>query len=160
MAEFRHLVRVANTDLKGNKPILFGLRRIKGVGTIFASAVCTVAKVNPAIKAGELNDAQIAKLGEVISNPQKFKIPTWLLNRRKDYETGEDKHLIMGDLKFQKENDLKRLKKIKSYRGYRHAFGLPTRGQKTRSNFRKKKGRGKGVIGVQKKKQQPAKKKK
>jgi len=72
-----------------------------------------------------------------------------MLNRRKDYETGEDKHLLSSDLAFTKDNDIKMLKKIKSYKGMRHAFGLPVRGQRTRSNFRRNKGK---VTGVQKKK--------
>jgi len=71
-----------------------------------------------------------------------------MLNRRKDYEDGTDKHIILGDLKFTKDNDIKRMKKIKSNKGYRHAWGLPVRGQRTKSNFRKNKGK---VTGVKKK---------
>lgn len=157
MAEFRHLVRISSTDIKGDKPLMFGMRKIKGVSYMLANAVCNVTKMDPTTKVGELTDVQIEKIEDAISNPQKYKIPTWMLNRRKDYQTGEDKHLVMGDLKFQKENDLKRLMKIKSNKGYRHAAGLPVRGQKTRSNFRKK--RGKTSLGVQRKKVQGGKKK-
>ena len=59
----------------------------------------------------------------------------------------------MGDLDFTVDNDLKRMKMIKCYRGMRHAFGLPVRGQRTKSNFRKNKG--KASLGVVKKQQQP-----
>ena len=82
-------------------------------------------------------------------NPKKFNIPLWLLNRRKDPETNEDKHLITDDIRFVQENDVKILKKIKSYKGVRHMHGLPTRGQRTKSNFRRNKG---NVIGVKRKK--------
>ena len=71
-----------------------------------------------------------------------------MVNHRKEYESGEDKHLITGTLNFTKDNDLKRLKKIKCLRGARHQKGLPVRGQRTRSNFRKSKGK---VVGVKKK---------
>jgi len=78
------------------------------------------------------------------------KLPEFLLNRRKDFETGEDAHLIGTDLDMKKEFDIRRLKKIRSYRGLRHAFKHPTRGQRTRSNFR---GKGKKkAVGVKSKK--------
>jgi len=60
-----------------------------------------------------------------------------LFNRRRDFDTGEDLHLIASDLKLRKEFDIKNLKEIKSYRGMRHAFGLPVRGQRTKGHFRK-----------------------
>ncbi len=50
----------------------------------------------------------------IITEPEKHGFPSWMLNRRRDYITGEDMHIITNDLKFIKENDLKRLKKIKS----------------------------------------------
>ena len=65
-----------------------------------------------------------------------------MLNRRKDIETGEDKHLLGSDLKLRKEFDLKRMKNIRSYKGVRHALGLPVRGQSTRSHFHKGKSLG------------------
>ena len=71
-----------------------------------------------------------------------------MINRKNDYETGEDKHLLAGTLNFVQDNDLKRLKKIKTLRGIRHQRKLPVRGQRTRSNFRKGKGK---VVGVKKK---------
>ena len=79
-------------------------------------------------------------------------LPAWMLNRRKDYESGEDKHVINAELKLSREFDIKRLQLIKSYRGLRHAWGLPVRGQKTRSNFRKG-----SAIGVKKSKQKTSK---
>ena len=68
------------------------------------------------------------------------------MNRRKDIESGETKHLIGSELELQKEFDIKRLKKIRSYRGLRHALGQPVRGQRTRSHFRAKKRKAVGVL--------------
>ncbi len=147
----KYLVRVANTDFDGAKQILFGLRKIKGINSMFANAVCAVAGVDKTAKAGTLKDADLQKLNEVIENPVKHGIPEWLLNRRKDYETGENMHNIMGNLQYATENDIKRMKKIKCYKGMRHAVGLPVRGQKMRSKHRKSKSRGKGGVGVKRK---------
>ena len=149
MAEFAHIIRIANADLKGEKQILYALTNIRGVSYSFSNFVCTVAKVNKTKKVGYLTDKEIKMLSDVISNPKKFNIPLWLLNRRKDPETNEDKHLITDDIRFVQENDVKILKKIKSYKGVRHMHGLPTRGQRTKSNFRRNKG---NVIGVKRKK--------
>jgi small subunit ribosomal protein S13 len=148
--EFRHFVRIANADLNGNHAIERGLTKIKGVGFQFAHAICSTLKLDPKQKTGELNEANIKRIEELLKNPLAANLPEWMFNRRKDYETGEDKHLLTSDLDFEKDNDIKRMKKIKCYGGNRHARGLPSRGQKTKSNFRKNKG--KGSLGVKKKK--------
>ncbi len=144
--EVRFFVRIANTDLDGKKALVQALTKIKGIGPSYANMVCTVADLDRDMKAGKLTDTQVSKIEEVIFNPLKFHVPPFLLNRRHDYETGEDKHLLMADMEYQKGNDIKRLKMIKSYRGMRHAFGLPTRGQRTKSNFRRNKGKVKIAI--------------
>ncbi len=146
--EFRHLVRIANTDLKGEKPVGYALRNIKGVNFQFANAVCALAKVDKLKKSGELSDDEVKRLDETIKSPLEKGVPSWMVNRRKDYEDGTDKHIITTDLMFTKDNDLKKLKKIKCYRGVRHMQGLPVRGQRTKSNFRKSKGK---VMGVKRK---------
>lgn len=138
-------MRIANTDLDGKKTIAFVLAKIKGVGIPFAHAACRAAKVDATKKAGALSDAEVKKIEEVIKDPLKAGMPAWLVNRRYDPETGQHKHLLSGDLQFAIENDLKIMKKIKSYKGVRHMLGQPVRGQRTRSNFRKNKGK---VLGV------------
>jgi len=150
---FKHIVRVANVDLPGAKIIRFALTNIKGVGINFADAVCIVAKVDRKEPAGNLSDNEVQKLNEVVNNPKQHGIPEWMFNRKKDDESGENKHVLTGTLNYVHENDLKRLKKIKTLRGVRHQKGLPVRGQRTRSNFRKSKGK---VVGVTKKQVQPA----
>ncbi|MFC1801081.1 30S ribosomal protein S13 [Nanoarchaeota archaeon] len=148
--ELKHIIRVAKTDLPGDKPIAFAMKKIKGVGLSFANAVCSLAQVDKTKRAGALTEQEVSRLTEIIENPLVQKIPVWMLNRQRDLETNEDQHILLGTLGFVKDNDIKRLKKIKSYRGSRHAQGLPVRGQRTRSNFRKNKG--KVTLGVQRKK--------
>ena len=152
-ASFKHIVRVANVDIPGGKQIRWALTNIKGIGINFADAVCIAANVSKTEKAGNLNEEQVKRIDSLVTNPLKGGIPVWMLNRKNDYETGENKHLITGTLTFVHENDIKLMKKIKSYKGVRHILGQPVRGQRTRSNFRKMKGK---VVGVVKKKVAPA----
>ena len=135
--EFKYLVRVANTDLDGNKQLAFAMQKIKGVSLMFANAVCQVSGVDPKAKTGYLESEDIAKLTTTLKDTSK--IPTWLKNRQKDYETGVDKHLLTSDLEFTQDNDIKRLKMVKSYKGLRHQLKLTVRGQRTQSNFRRTK---------------------
>ena len=142
--DFRHIVRIANADLDGNKQIMHGLTKIKGVKYMLANAICTAANVEKTKKCGVLAEAEIKKIDEILRNPYAFNLPEWLYNRRKDPESGEDKHLVGTDIAFTKDNDIKRMKMIKSDKGVRHSMGLPVRGQRTKSNFRKNKRAGKG----------------
>ena len=151
--ELKYLVRVMNTDLKGDKRLNHALTQIKGIGNMFANAVCQAAEIDKHMKAGHLTEEQVAKMNDVIKNPVKYNIPDWMLNRRFDPETGENRHILTSDVAYIRSNDIKRLQKIKSYRGIRHHLGLPLRGQRTRSNFRRSKSKGKGgSLGVSRKK--------
>jgi small subunit ribosomal protein S13 len=142
---YRHIIRIANSDLKGDKNIAYALRYVKGVGFAFSNAICRIIGIDARKKTGELSDAEIAKIEAVLKEPLKAGVPAWMLNRKKDPDTGIDKHLFGTDVKYVTENDIKMMKKIKCYKGVRHSLGLPTRGQRTRSNFRKNKG---NVLGV------------
>mgnify|MGYP001563332737 CR=1 FL=1 len=146
--ELKYFVRIANTDLDGNKYIYHALTKIKGIDFMFSNAILNVAGIQKNKKAGYLSDGEAARIDEIIKEPSKFGIPSWLFNRKKDPEYGNDKHLIGATLTFTQDNDIKMMKKIKSYRGIRHILGLPVRGQRTRSNFRKNKGK---VLGVKRK---------
>jgi len=147
-ADFRHIVRIVNTDLKGEKKVLMALQKIKGVSYMFSNFICFSAKIDPNTITGKLSGDDILKLENVIKNPPKFNCPSWMMNRRKDYETGQDMHIITTDLNLTTDDDLKRMKKIRSYKGVRHMLGQPVRGQRTKSNFRKNKG--KVSLGVRK----------
>lgn len=149
--KYASIIRILQTDIPGNKKILVGLTYVKGVSWSISSAVCKILKIDPNKKIENLDRQEIEMVEEFLKNP---KLPLFLMNRRRDFETGENKHLITTQLDITKEFDIRRLKKIRSYRGYRHALGQPTRGQRTRSHFRNKK-KGKS-IGVTKKKAEPA----
>ena len=140
------IIRIMQTDIPGNKRILAGLTYIKGVSWAVSNAMCKILKLDENKKIVELNEKETEQIIAFLKNP---KLPEFLLNRRNDFETGEDSHLIGNDLEMKKEFDVRRLKKIRSYRGLRHAFGHPTRGQRTRANFRSKKG--KTAVGVKRK---------
>ena len=146
--ELKYFVRISNTDLDGNKPIQHALTKIKGVSFMFSNAVLGVSGIDKTKKTGYLSDDEAAKIDDIIKDPSKFKIPSWLFNRKRDPEDNTDKHLVGSTLTFMQDNDIKMMKKMRSYKGIRHSLGLPVRGQRTRSNFRKNKGK---VMGVKKK---------
>ncbi|MBW3012604.1 30S ribosomal protein S13 [Candidatus Woesearchaeota archaeon] len=135
-ADFNQLVRIVNVDLDGNKSIFYALTRIRGLSYSFSNIVLKLAGIERSKKTGYLTEQEIKKITEIIENPLQSGIPRWMLNRRKDYETGADRHIITGDIKFIQTSDIRRMQKIKSRRGMRHQAGLPVRGQRTRSNFR------------------------
>ena len=136
------LVRILSEDIEGKMKVYAGLTKIKGVSWGMANAVCKTLNLDKNRKIGSLSPEEIKKISDFIKNPQ---VPTYLLNRRKDFETGQDMHLSGSGLDLQKEFDIKRLKKIKSYRGIRHAAGQPVRGQRTKAHFRKNRPKGAGI---------------
>ncbi|MCD6591345.1 MAG: 30S ribosomal protein S13 [Candidatus Aenigmarchaeota archaeon] len=144
--EKKSIIRLGESNLDGNKRVSVALRGIKGVSFSFANAVAYVSGLGNK-RLGELSDEEIAKIEDIINNPSKHGIPSWLYNRRKDFETGENKHLTGSQLEITKKLDIDREKKLRSYRGVRHSLGLPVRGQRTRGSFRK--GR---TVGVSRKK--------
>tara|TARA_Y100000034_G_C6810635_1_gene364260 strand:- start:296 stop:778 length:483 start_codon:yes stop_codon:yes gene_type:complete len=145
--DYFSIIRIMQTDVPSNKTILTGLTYIKGVSWSVSNAICKILKIDPKIKLADISKEDLEKITDFLKNPE---LPGFLVNRRKDFETGEDSHLITTTLDITKEFDVRRLKKIRSYRGLRHAFGHPTRGQRTKSNFRAK-GK-KKAIGVKRKK--------
>ncbi len=145
--DYFSIIRIKQTDIPGNKKILVGLTYIKGISWSVSNAMCKILNLDPERKIVDLDKKEIAQIEEFLKNPA---LPKFLLNRRKDFETGEDSHLIGAELDMKKEFDIRRLKKIRSYRGLRHAFGHPVRGQRTKAHFRAK-GK-KKAIGVQTKK--------
>lgn len=147
--ETRRIVRFMETDIDGTMPLGKGLRRIKGVNFMLSNAVCLTTKLDPKKKIGIMSADELKALENLIRNPP---FPGWMLNRRKDVETGKDIHLIGTTLQLTQRDDINTMKRTRSYKGIRHELGQPVRGQRTRSSFRTNK-----TIGVSKKKQQPAK---
>jgi len=125
--------------------MIVGLTQIKGVGYMFANSIINNLKIDSSLRIGNLSNEQVKSIENIIQNPSSSNFPSWFLNRRKDIETGEDKHLITSDIDFTVRNDVEREKATGSWRGYRHMFGLKVRGQRTRCTGRKG-----GAVGVAK----------
>ena len=137
--EFRHIVRILDTDLDGNRRVAYSLCGIKGIGRRVARTVVITAGVDPNAKMGYLSNSDVEKLKTAVGGVEK-RLPWWMLNRRKDLISGEDKHIMGSDMAL-------KLRKIRSYRGIRHERGLRVRGQRTKST-----GRRGMVVGVVRKK--------
>lgn len=148
----RSIVRMAGTDLDGNKTLAIALMKIRGVGYNFARAIALVSGIDYRKKLLDLSEEEIKKIEEIVENPTGYNIPTWMLNRRKDIVTGADVHVTGSELTITWRSDIDLLKKIRAYKGIRHELGQPVRGQRTRSSFRK------GTkVGVVRKKMVPGK---
>lgn len=122
--------RIKGVDIPNEKRIEASLTYIEGIGPTMSKEVLETAKVDPDKRAKDLSDAEIAEINNAISS---MEIP------------------IEGELRRVVTSNIRRLKEIKSYRGLRHHLGLPTRGQRTRTNARTRKGK-KKTVGGQKKK--------
>jgi small subunit ribosomal protein S13 len=135
--EFKHILRITGTDVDGTQKAAYALTKIKGLSLNLANAILGKAGVDPEKRAGFLKEAEVERIEEIIREPTKHELPGWLLNRRKDVETGKDLHLISADLFLRTKTDIDQMKDMKSWRGYRHAYGLKVRGQRTRTTARK-----------------------
>ncbi|MEM4358927.1 MAG: 30S ribosomal protein S13 [Candidatus Bilamarchaeaceae archaeon] len=137
----RGIVRIAGKDLRGHLKLNQALIHIKGIGhTMSVAAARTIESklgIPPTTKVGELTDEQIENIDEILTNLHKHDIPSYLFNRRKDYLTNDNIHVIMNDLLFATNQDIDREKKAYTWRGYRHAYGQKVRGQRTRNTGRK-----------------------
>ena len=130
------LIRILAKDIPGDKKVYAGLTRIKGISWAFSNAICRNLGIDRNKRIEELSKDDIVKIEKFIEENQ---LSNFLMNRRNDLDSGSNKHLVSSDLDLQKEFDIKRQRKIRSYKGSRHALGLPVRGQRTKSNFRKNK---------------------
>jgi small subunit ribosomal protein S13 len=144
--EFRHIVRILGSDSAGTLKVSYAVTSIKGVSLSLSNAILKKAEINPDLRAGFLTEAEITKIEEIVKDPSKYNLPTWLFNRRKDTDSGKDMHLISADLVLRTKTDIDEAKNIRSWRGYRHAYGLKVRGQRTKTT-----GRSGKSLGVKKK---------
>jgi small subunit ribosomal protein S13 len=117
--------RVAGVDIPNDKRVEFALRYIYGIGPRIATEVLKEAEVEVGIKAKDLTEEQIARIGAVID---------------RNYQ-------VEGQLRRIVQSNIARLKDIRCYRGVRHRVHLPVRGQRTRTNARTRKGPKKTVAG-------------
>ena len=116
------MIRLAGHNLPDDKRIEFALTAIYGIGWDRSSGILKDTKIDPQTKVVDLTDAQVQDLQAAVA---KFKVE--------------------GDLREEINGNIKRLREIGSYRGIRHARGLPSRGQRTRSNARTQRGKKKTV---------------
>ncbi len=134
------------SDVQGTLKTVYALTAIKGINMSLSSAILKKAGVNPDVRVGFLTETELNKIEEIIKDPARFGLPNWLFNRRKNLETGKDDHLISADLVLRTKTDVDDEKAIRSWRGYRHAYGLKVRGQRTKTT-----GRAGKALGVKKK---------
>jgi small subunit ribosomal protein S13 len=122
------MARISGVDIPREKRVDVSLRYIFGIGPTNARQVLDEARVDHAIRVRDLTEAQVAKIREVIDR----------------------KFTVEGDLRREVALNIKRLQEIGSYRGLRHRRALPTRGQRTRTNARTRRGPRKTVAGKKK----------
>lgn len=116
-------VRIAGVSIPENKKAPYSLAYIYGIGVPLAFKILKDVKISPEKRIKELSSQEINKIKEII----------------------EKNYKIEGALRREIQMNIKRLKDIHSYRGLRHAKGLPTRGQRTKTNARTRKGKRKTV---------------
>lgn len=110
--------RIAGVDIPLEKRIVVGLTYIYGVGNVISNEILKEAKIDVNTKSKDLTDQEVASIREIL----------------------ETKYTVEGELRKEVQTNIRRLVEIGSYRGIRHRTGLPTRGQKTKSNARTRKG--------------------
>jgi small subunit ribosomal protein S13 len=125
------VARIAGIDIPRDKRIEVALTYIFGIGPTTARRLLILAQISPDLRTRELNDAQVAKLRDIIGKQLQGRVE--------------------GDLRRQIALNIKRLMEIGTYRGLRHRRGLPVRGQRTRTNARTRRGP-KKTVGVRRKK--------
>ncbi|EFR43182.1 30S ribosomal protein S13 [Dialister micraerophilus] len=111
------MARIAGVDLPRDKRVEIGLTYIYGIGLTLSKKILAETGVSPDTRVRDLNEDDVAKIRNAV---------------------GEYK--VEGDLRREESLNIKRLVEIGSYRGRRHRLGLPTRGQRTKTNARTRKG--------------------
>lgn len=122
------MARIAGVDLPRDKRMEVALTYIFGIGPKSSNDILAATGINPDTRSRDLTEDEVAKLREVIE---------------KDY-------VVEGDLRREVALNIKRLVEIGCYRGRRHRFGLPVRGQNTKNNARTRKGPKKTIMGKKK----------
>ncbi len=151
--EAKNIMRICGQEINGSLPIFRAITGVAGVGTDYAHAVSIVIKheknIDPwAKQLCELKENEVEDIEDIIMNPLKHGIPSWMVNRRRAIENNKDGHFVSNDLRFNIRSDIERERSTRTWRGHRHSYGKrKVRGQRTRS-----KGRRGGVVGVVKKK--------
>ncbi len=119
------MARIAGINIPDNKQIEIALTYIYGIGRPLSRKILSDTKINPTVRASDLKPDELGLLRDEI----------------------EKKYRIEGDLRRDKMRNIKRLKDVGSWRGSRHAKGLPTRGQRTKTNSRTVRGNVRKTVG-------------
>jgi small subunit ribosomal protein S13 len=123
------MARISGITLPNEKQVKFALRYVYGINHTTAAKICDTIKLDPTVRVKALDDTQISQIQEYINTNLVVE--------------GELHRIVTGNIK--------RLKEIKSYRGIRHAMNLPSRGQRTKTNARTRRGKKVTVGGTAKK---------
>lgn len=123
------MARISSVTIPDNKQIHVALTYVYGIGPKTSADILAAAKVEPTVRAKDLTDAEISRIQEIIN----------------------EKLVVEGELQRIVATNIKRLKDIGSYRGLRHKGNLPSRGQRTRTNGRTRRGKRVAVGGTNKK---------
>ncbi len=116
---------VAGVNIPDNKRVEISLRSIYGIGAHQAKDVCEKAGVDGNPRVRELSETELNRIREIVDREKR----------------------VEGDLRREVNMNIRRLIDIGSYRGLRHRRGLPSRGQRTRTNARQKRGPRRPVAG-------------
>jgi small subunit ribosomal protein S13 len=122
------VARIAGVNIPTNKRVEIALRYIHGIGPVNAKVICKEVKIPVERRVNELSDSEVLAIREIID---------------RDYT-------VEGDLRREVSINIKRLTDLGAYRGLRHRKGLPTRGQRTHTNARTRKGPAKAIAGKKK----------
>ena len=122
-------VRISVVTIPDQKQVWVALTYVYGIGPKTAKDILKKANVEETTRVKDLNDAEISRIQEVINTD----------------------HIVEGELQRIVSGNIKRLKDIKAYRGIRHSSNLPSRGQRTKTNARTRRGRKVTVGGTAKK---------
>jgi small subunit ribosomal protein S13 len=117
--------RLLGVDIPNDKQAVISLTYLYGVGHKTARDLCLKAGIDPAMPAQELSESEVSRLATIL----------------------EEDYIVEGPLRRQVQQNIARLRDIRSYRGTRHRMGLPVRGQNTQTNARTRKGAKKTVAG-------------
>jgi small subunit ribosomal protein S13 len=123
------VARISGVNIPDGKQVQIALTYVYGIGLKSSQDILTQAKVEPTVRVKDLTDAEISRIQEIISN----------------------NHTVEGELQRIVTGNIKRLQDISSYRGIRHKGHLPSRGQRTRTNARTRRGKKITVGGTAKK---------
>jgi small subunit ribosomal protein S13 len=121
--------RIAGVDLPKNKRVVRGLTYIFGIGLHKSEKILKEAGIDPNVRTDSLTDEDVARIRSIIEQREK----------------------VEGDLRRSYQMAIKRLMDLGAYRGLRHRRGLPSRGQRTRTNARTRKGPRRGPVAGKKK---------